>query len=409
MGTMLLYIDPGTGTMLLAAILGIFTTVVFACRGLLLRLKFFFTGGRSKDYKEEGDDLVIFNEHKRYLSTFRPILAELQKRKIPVRYLTASKDDPLLEKNLEGIKCEFIGEGNLAWARLNHVRAKVLLSTTPGLSVYQWKRSKGVQYYVHILHAVGSALGYRMFGLDFYDAVLVGGPVHEKEIREIEEIRQIPKKTIVTVGCPYMDSLKQRFDAVPKRENPVRTVLLAPSWGQSGLLTRFGEPLIRALIDTGARLIIRPHPQTVLTEKEILEPLQEKFPESDQVAWDLSDDNFPALLMSDIMVTDFSGVIFDYALVFDKPILYAGDAFDPAPYDAAFVDHPLWKYSVLPKIGISFGEDDLGNMKDLIEKALTGKGYAEGRSDARSQVWKYEGQGAKAAADALVAFYTHKG
>ena len=30
--------------------------------------------------------------------------------------------------------------------------ASICLATTPGLGVYQWKRSKDVKYYVHICH-----------------------------------------------------------------------------------------------------------------------------------------------------------------------------------------------------------------------------------------------------------------
>ncbi|MBQ4293393.1 MAG: CDP-glycerol glycerophosphotransferase family protein [Lachnospiraceae bacterium] len=414
MGTILLYIDPGTGSMLLAAILGILTTVAFAARGLLLKLKFFFQGGKAHAEEKKTAELVLFSDHRRYASTFRPVLRELEKRKVKARFLTASKDDPLLSESFSGITTEFIGEGNLAWARLNKLQAKVVLSTTPGLSVYQWRRSKGVKTYVHILHAVGSALGYRMFGLDFYDAVLTGGPVHEKEIRELEELRGLPKKELRSVGCPYLDELKTRYDEVKKKE-PQRktegnvTVLLAPSWGGSALLSLYGGRLIRTLQETGFDLIIRPHPQSLITEKEIVEPLMKEFPESERLAWDLSDDNFPALLKADLMVTDFSGVIFDFCLVFDKPILYAEDVFDPAPYDAAWVDHPLWKYEILPKLGIPLKEDDLGRMKELINTALHEERYALGRKEARESVWSNPGLGAKGTAKALVDFLRQEG
>lgn len=48
-----------------------------------------------------------------------------------------------------------IGAGNKAFAKLNFLHAVVVLSTTPGLDVYQWKRSENVDYYIHIFHSAG--------------------------------------------------------------------------------------------------------------------------------------------------------------------------------------------------------------------------------------------------------------
>ena len=51
-------------------------------------------------------------------------------------------------KEYKHVKCEFIGEGNKAFARLNMMKATICFSTTPGLEVYQWKRSKECDYYI---------------------------------------------------------------------------------------------------------------------------------------------------------------------------------------------------------------------------------------------------------------------
>ena len=57
------------------------------------------------------------------------------------------------------------------------------------------------------------------------------------------------------------------------------------------------------------------------------------------------------LRRSDIMISDFSGVIFDFALVYDKPVIYADTEFDKSPYDAWWLDTPYWTFDVLPRIG----------------------------------------------------------
>ena len=71
-------------------------------------------------------------------------MREFDQRGVDVTYMTASSDDPALSCEYPHIHGEFIGEGNKAFAKLNFLKAKLLLSTTPGLDVYQWKRSKDV-------------------------------------------------------------------------------------------------------------------------------------------------------------------------------------------------------------------------------------------------------------------------
>ena len=111
----------------------------------------------------------------------------MNSRGIDVVYMTASKDDPAFDENLQHLDAQFIGEGNRAFSKLNFLNATMLISTTPGLDVFQWKRSKNVDYYVHVLHAASNTCGYHMFGIDYYDAVLISGNHHERDIRALDK------------------------------------------------------------------------------------------------------------------------------------------------------------------------------------------------------------------------------
>ena len=192
-----LYIDPGTGSMLFSLFIGIAAAASFGLRALFLKIKFIFSAKQSlkadnnnSSYPPPYDTqnstpYVIFSDHKRYWNVFKPICDEFERRQIPLVYYTASPDDPALSAGYQFVRAEFIGEGNKPYAKLNMLRADILLATTPGLDVYQWKRSKGVKYYVHIPHTVDDLAGYRMFGLDFYDAVLVSGENQKSLIKKI--------------------------------------------------------------------------------------------------------------------------------------------------------------------------------------------------------------------------------
>ena len=109
-----------------------------------------------------------------------------------------------------GDTISYIADKNKMFTWLNYLNAGVLLSTTPGLEVYQWKRSKDVMYYVHIPHAAGEITLYRMFGIDYYDSILYSGEFQANDIRALEKLRNLPEKELVEGGIPYLDEMAKR-------------------------------------------------------------------------------------------------------------------------------------------------------------------------------------------------------
>jgi len=399
------YIDPGTGSMLVTVLIGVLTTGYFFMKRLVIQAKFLLSGGSSKETQSHKHPYVIFSDHKRYWNVFKPICDEFERRHIPMEFWTASPDDPALDEDYEFVHCEFIGEGNKAFARLNIMSACICLSTTPGLDVLQWKRSKDVDWYVHTFHTVGTALGYHMFGMDYYDAILLAGPYQEDEIRTIEDARGIPHKELVTVGCTYLDDNAKRYQSVAHPKNDRTVVLLAPSWGPNAILSVYGERIIDSLLATGYEIVIRPHPQSQTADKDILDRLMGKYPNSEIISWNFDNDNFDILNRADVMVTDFSGVVFDYTLVFDKPVIYTEGNYDDSLYDAAWYDKPQWRFTIYSSFGVPLREEDFPRMRDVIERVMTDETFAAGRAKARQDAWSYPGEGAKRTVDYLVAKY----
>lgn len=396
------YIDPGTGSMLFTLVIGLLSAGYFFFRKLAINIKFLLAGGGAKAGKERLS-YVIFSDDKRYWNVFEPICDEFERRGIALSFWTASPDDPALSKDYQHVNCEFIGKGNRAFARLNTMSADVCMATTPGLQVYQWKRSKDVNWYVHVKHSVDSNAGYRMFGLDFYDAVLVSGQFLIDEAREIEQLRGIPPKEFEIVGCTYLDAMMARKEALKLPPRSGKTVLLAPSWGASAILSVYGERMIEALLATDYHVIVRPHPQTVSSEAEMLNALMTRFPESERIEWNFDNDNFEVLARSDVMVTDFSGVVYDFTLIFDRPVIFAEGQFDPAVYDAAWLDHPLRKFDHYAMMGRPLRADMLDHMGEVLDKALTDEELAAGRAAVSAEVWQHKGECAERIADYLIA------
>ena len=394
------YIDPGTGSMLFTILIGVLGAAFYSARMLFIKLRYRLGGGKVEALDKK-IPLVIFSDGKQYWKVFAPICKELSARGQEVVYYTMSEDDPALSANLPGMTAEFIGEDNRAFTKLNFLKANVVFSTTPGLDVYQWKRSKDVDFYVHIPHAPNDITLYRMFGIDYYDSILLSGDYQVKQIRQMEAKRELPAKDLKLVGIPYMDDMAARLDSVGAAEPHERTVLLAPSWGDSALFGVYGGKIIENLLETGYHVIVRPHPQSFKSEKELMDKLMEKFPNSDKLEWNRDSDNFEVLRRSDILISDFSGVTFDFSLIYDKPVIYTTPNFDLGPYDAWWMEEPLWTTTILPHIGAELTEDKMDSLKELIDTCIEDPRYAEGRKKAKAETWANAGVGAKAVADYL--------
>jgi hypothetical protein len=384
---------------------------------LFIRIKIFLSGDHTSSLKNSSlNRYIIYAEEKRYWNLFKPIVDEFEKRMVSLLYLTSSQDDPVFTFKYQYIKAEFIGKENRAFARLNLISADIILMTTPGLDVYQLKRSKSVRHYCHILHAPSDASLYRLFGLDYFDSVLLTGDYQAKDIRTLETQRFIKTKELVTVGCPYLDVYAEKIKGlVSQNETAAKTgeftILVSPSWGPSAILSKYGRKFLEPLIETGWNIIIRPHPQSKISEKDMLDRLTEEYKDHKNLIWDYERDNIFSLLKADVMISDFSGVIFDYAFLCDKPVLYINQDIDLRPYDAydicltknGKIDlRKLWQFRAVEDFGIELGEKMFGSIGSLIKKLSDNNNLAIARQKAKDEAWMYRGEAGKRIVDFMI-------
>lgn len=399
-----LYIDPGTGSMLFSILIGAAATLFFLGKAAILKLKLLFSAKKNgvattdTNYKK----YVVYNEGMQYWNVFKPVCDEFEKRKIELTYYTSAEKDPCFEQNYKYVKPEFIGEGNMAFVRLNMLSAGVVLMTTPGLQVYQLKRSKNVKHYSHVLHMPNDATTYRLFGLDYFDSVLLTGDYQKTDLQYLENARNITKKELVTVGCSYLDILAEKIKSIPEEDNHNFTVLVSPSWGSVGVLSKYGEKLLDPLAKTGWNIIIRPHPQSKKSEKEMLDRLEARYKDNANIVWDYERDNIYSLKKADIMISDFSGIIFDYTFLCDKPVIYVADNIDLRPYDAYDLGKELWQFETLKKMGIKLDENNFENIAEVIKNASDSKELSEQRKIAKETAWMNIGNAGKNIVDFMI-------
>jgi hypothetical protein len=393
------YVDPGTGSMLFSIVLSISSILFFALFFLWEKIKLYIFKDKTVD--KIAYPIVIYTEDKRYYHVFNDIINEFENRQYSIMVYVSDNDDPFLSHDYKFVKVENIGKGYKAYSKLAFMNADVCLMTTPGLDVFHLKRSKFVKHYSHIPHNLTECLGYRLFGLDYYDSILLNFSKSGDYIRELEKKRNLPSKELVVVGSPIMDSMAKSLPTNSVKENKV-TVLLAPSWGKNAILANYGEKLIEKLTNTPFLIIIRPHPQSLISEKDLIQNLQEKFKNANNIQWDFSTDNLQTMAKSDILITDFSGIIHEFVFFFNKPCIYSLSTYNKEIYDYGDIDGITYRFKTLEKLGKELNLENIDNIEEMINSLIKSTQISKDIMEVKNEFWQEQGNGAKNVVDFLI-------
>ena len=156
------------------------------------------------------------------------------------------------------------------------------------------------------------------------------------------------------------------------------------------------------LVETGFHIIIRPHPDSYKSEKEIIAVLKEKYAEYENVEWNSDNNNVDVLSRADIMVSDFSGVVYDFALLFERPVIMAYEQFDTIIYDYDWMDYNVWHYKELDDFGAWLTSENISDIKNIIVDLLTNDEKKEARIAAKKVLWRNQGKGAEKVVDYMM-------
>lgn len=385
------YLDPGTGNALIYVALSLLGAVFYFVKG------FFYKVIKRKEEKNETTadskdvdnhhSIVLFNEGKAYWNTFKPIVEKLLEKDQPFTYYTMDIEDPCLTIANRLMDNRYIGDGNMAYSKIGHLSADVVLATTPNIGTkgYPIPRSKKIKKLVHVFHAFDDLATYYKGSLDHYDAVLLVGEFETPLIRKLEELRDLPAKELIPAGLPYMDELlkkaKQNTD-VPvdilkkSSNNPEEvTVLLAPSWGEKGFLKTLGADFIEQLAEKRFNLILRPHPQSLKVETKLIRSIENKLEKYDNLKWDFNPDGTDSLKAADILISDTSAVRLDFALVYHKPFITIPSVFSQESmqrFEIADLGFS-WIEENIKYIGYTLQEGEIERLDEVILNVLKEK------------------------------------
>lgn len=347
------YLDPGTGNALFAALFGIFGSIAFFAKNAFYSIIAKITG---KKHEKFTCDLAIFSEGKMYWIYFKDVVEELIKRKIKFTYYTMDMNDPALDlhdfsnanEDFSNFKVKFVGEGNKGYSAISNLREKNILATTSNIGSpgYPIKKPKNCKNLIHIFHSLG--IGYKKGGLDNYDTILL----HQSNFANLFE-----NKKVILAGLPYLDSLIERTSSLQNKTDG-KTILVGSTWNKRGCLRTYGSKFIRDLSNAGFNVIVRPHPYSYKFEKDFIENLQKELP---GIVFDRQIDNLQCLSQADILISDISGIRFDFYFCFDRPVISL-----ECETDGEY-DHNEWLFEVSEDIGIFVRKENVENLPQIVK------------------------------------------
>ena len=241
---------------------------------------------------------------------------------IGYQYVTSDPEDPLLDSPPPGAQVWYIR--NQLGRALSGLTCGVFFTTMPDLGKFHVPRPKAGKtvYAFHSLNSTHTA--YRTGAFDGYDVLFCTGPHH---VEELTRSRAPAVPSLPEVGYHKLDLIRKehrRWRAAGAVEKD--TVLLAPSWGRQNLLEAHGVEIVEALLAEGFRVIVRPHPQFFhsLYPKgaEVVESLRRRFKRNNAVEFELSIDTQDSFHRSSLMISDWSGAAYEYALGTLRPVLF---------------------------------------------------------------------------------------
>lgn len=269
--------------------------------------------------------LVFYSEGSGYYKYFKGIIEYIiNNSDIKIHYITSDMNDQIFNNKNSCLVPYYIATNQLIPLFMK-LEADIVVMTTPDLQNLYLKRSlvrKDIEY-IYTDHAITSInLMYRNGALDYFDTIFVTGQNQIDEIREIEKIRKTKPKNIVKTGYCLLDDMIKNYK--PTKQNLKKNILIAPSWQNDNLMDLCIDNILDNLLEKGYNVTLRPHPQYMRYKADELEKIAIKYGEKNRKDFTIQRDfsSNEEVLNADIIITDWSGIGFEFAFVTQKPVIY---------------------------------------------------------------------------------------
>jgi len=338
----------------------------------------------------EEKSIVFYAENIASINHFQNLITKLTKeKKLQICYVTSVENDPFLNKNDENVKTFYIGNGVTRTKFFLTLKAKILIMDMPDLETFHIKRSKVYPvHYIYIFHSMFSTHSYlRKDALDNYDTIFCVGSHHMNEIRMTEKEYDLKPKKLVEYGFGRLDTLLKKKQEIVHEKNDDRMILITPSYGKDNLLEKCGIELISELLKNGYKVFLRPHFRIIRDSPELINSIKNRFLENSNFILHEGIIPFEKFQNSICLISDWSGISFEYAFTHEKPIIFIDvpkKEFNPEA--AKFLDIPI-EITTREKIGKIVSPNNIKQVSGILEEMINDQGkYQEQIKNVRKNI-----------------------
>ena len=331
-------------------------------------------------FKIANKHLVFYSESNGFYKYYKGIIEYiLNHTNIVIHYITSDYNDNIfnLEKDNKQIKAYYIEEKKLITMMMK-MDADVVVMTMPDLENYHIKKSyirKDI-IYIYIPHGIDSInLTQRYKSVNAYDVFFASGKYQKEEAEATFKFFNLDRK-IYEYGYTLLDDMLDNYSKKPKKKtkNKTKSILIAPSWQKDNICDLCLDELLNELTKNKNYVItLRPHPQEVRHKKEKFEALKDKYKDNKNIIIQTDFSNNSSILDADLLITDWSGICYEYAFTTKKPVLFIDTpmkVMNPNYKEIDVEPYNIWTRNVM---GISINPNKLDKILDNVQYLLDNK------------------------------------
>lgn len=318
--------------------------------------------------------IVFYSEKNGFYKYYKDVIEYiLNKTDIVVHYITSDVADEVRNLESDNFRTYYIGENKLIVLMMK-MDADIVVMTMPDLQKYHIKRSmvRNDIEYIYMDHGMNSLnMMLRKHALDYFDTVFVANDLVYNEIREQERVYGLIEKKLIKYGYCLIDNMIRAHENDSKEEKVRPSILIGPSWQPDNIMDSCIDTILDAIGGQNYDIVVRPHPQFVRHYPDKIEALRNRYAENKNITVQTDFSSNSTVFNADIMITDWSGIAYEYSLSTLRPTLFINTPMKVMNPDYKEIDVVPFDVEIRNQIGIALELDEVSTISESIRTLLS--------------------------------------
>ena len=207
--------------------------------------------------------------------------------------------------------------------------ADMVVMTMPDLETYHIKRSyvrKDIEYVYMHHYPLSTHMIFRKGAFDYFNTIFCVGKIQETEIRKTEEVYNLPQKNLILAGYGLIEKMCEDYNRIKEglKDNDCKNIVIAPSWHEGNILDSCIHEMLRQLLGRGYNITVRPHPEYIKRYLAKMNTIVNEYRDylGNDLNFELDFTSSKSVFTADILISDWSGVAYEYSFVTKRPALF---------------------------------------------------------------------------------------